>query len=151
MSWELSMYEDPRTWSSCPYFPTLAVLSLDAILHTLHPNRDLYTIVSILLRHSHLAQRYAPVKVFSSFIISKFHIFIFPSSLPVANLASFGAHVISRILSLCPWNICKLFILLWKYLMIPLLSAEISHWPDVDHSIARTAVSWAYRWKTSQS
>lgn len=83
------------------------------------------------------------MSVFSSFIISKFHSLIVPSSLPVANLASFGLQVMSRMLSWCPWNTWRLFMFGWKYLMTPLLSAEMSHCPEVDHSIARTAVSCA--------
>ncbi|KAA1067189.1 hypothetical protein PGTUg99_025546 [Puccinia graminis f. sp. tritici] len=86
-----------------------------------------------------------PVKFLSSLRSSNPQSLITPSSPQLTNLLSLGEKLISRMLSLCPSNICRLFMFGWKYLMIPLLSPDTNQAPDFDQSSARTAVSCACR------
>jgi len=55
-------------------------------------------------RTPRVSERDAPVRTRSSFMRSKFHTLMTPSSAPVANRSSLGAQVASRIASPWPWN-----------------------------------------------
>lgn len=84
-----------------------------------------------------------PVITRSSLLSSKAHIRMVESSLAVAKRPSFGLKLRPRIASRCPCHAVKLFIFGWKYLMIPLWSAEAKYAPECVNWKARIAESWA--------
>lgn len=86
---------------------------------------------------------YLPVKTRSSRLSSKDHIRTVESSLAVANLPSSGLKLSPLIASRWPCQAVRLFILGWKYLMMPLWSAEARNMPEWQNCIVRTALSCA--------